>query len=168
MLRWRAATALVLAPVALAAIALGKWAILLVLLVVIAGAAYELSRALDPFPSWPPSAREPSRSSSPPHPRRRRPHPASRRGALDLRLRRLLRGTLLRSPPPLPEPEPENQGPPTAAIPEACNHPIFSIFSLRRRPLKAGEFSGSSSVSSRNHLPRFLATNATIMYNMLH
>src|SRR3954449_9261827 len=50
MLRWRAATALVLAPVALAAIALGKWAILLVLLVVIAGAAYELSRALDPLP----------------------------------------------------------------------------------------------------------------------
>src|SRR3954467_14276543 len=49
MLRWRAATALVLAPVALAAIALGKWAILL-LLVVIAGAAYELSRALDPLP----------------------------------------------------------------------------------------------------------------------
>jgi phosphatidate cytidylyltransferase len=50
MLRWRAATALVLAPVALATIALGKWAILLVLLVVIAGAAYELSRALEPLP----------------------------------------------------------------------------------------------------------------------
>ncbi|HEX5849348.1 MAG TPA: phosphatidate cytidylyltransferase [Rubrobacter sp.] len=50
MLRWRAVTALVLAPIALASIALGKWAILLVLLVVISGAAYELSRALEPLP----------------------------------------------------------------------------------------------------------------------
>ena len=50
MLRWRAATALVLAPIALASIALGKWAILLVLLAVIAGAAFELSRALEPLP----------------------------------------------------------------------------------------------------------------------
>lgn len=50
MLRWRAATALVLAPIALASIALGKWAILTVLLVVIAGAAYELSRALEQLP----------------------------------------------------------------------------------------------------------------------
>jgi phosphatidate cytidylyltransferase len=50
MLRWRAATALVLAPIALASIALGKWAILFVLLVVIAGAAYELSRAVEPLP----------------------------------------------------------------------------------------------------------------------
>ena len=50
MLRWRAATALVLAPIALGSIALGKWAILLFLLVVIAGAAYELSRALEPLP----------------------------------------------------------------------------------------------------------------------
>lgn len=50
MLRWRAATALVLAPIALATIALGKWAILVVLLVVIAGAAYELSHALEPLP----------------------------------------------------------------------------------------------------------------------
>jgi phosphatidate cytidylyltransferase len=50
MLRWRAATALVLAPIALVSIALGKWAILLFLLVVIAGAAYELSRALEPLP----------------------------------------------------------------------------------------------------------------------
>jgi phosphatidate cytidylyltransferase len=50
VLRWRAATALVLAPIALASIALGKWAILVVLVVVIAGAAYELSRALDPLP----------------------------------------------------------------------------------------------------------------------
>jgi len=50
MLRWRAATALVLAPIALASIALGKWAVLLVLLVVIAGAGYELSHALEPLP----------------------------------------------------------------------------------------------------------------------
>ena len=50
MLRWRAATALVLAPIALASIAIGKWAMIAVLLVVIAGAAYELSRALDPLP----------------------------------------------------------------------------------------------------------------------
>src|SRR5215210_8758801 len=50
MLRWRAATALVLAPIALASIALGNWAILLLLLVVIAGAAYELARALKPLP----------------------------------------------------------------------------------------------------------------------
>ena len=50
MLRWRAATALVLAPIALGSIALGKWTILLFLLVVIAGAAYELSRALEPLP----------------------------------------------------------------------------------------------------------------------
>jgi phosphatidate cytidylyltransferase len=50
VLRWRAVTALVLAPIALASIALGKWAVLAVLLVVIAGAAYELSRALEPLP----------------------------------------------------------------------------------------------------------------------
>ena len=50
MLRWRAATALVLAPIALASIAIGKWAMIAVLLLVIAGAAYELSRALDPLP----------------------------------------------------------------------------------------------------------------------
>jgi phosphatidate cytidylyltransferase len=50
MLRWRAATALVLAPIALASIAIGKWAVIVVLLVVIAGAAYELSRTLDPLP----------------------------------------------------------------------------------------------------------------------
>jgi phosphatidate cytidylyltransferase len=40
----------VLAPITLAAIVIGKWAILTVLLVVIAGAAYELSRALEPLP----------------------------------------------------------------------------------------------------------------------
>jgi phosphatidate cytidylyltransferase len=50
VLRWRAVTALVLAPIALASIALGKWAIILVLLVVITGAAYEISRALEPLP----------------------------------------------------------------------------------------------------------------------
>ena len=50
MLRWRTATALVLAPVALGAIALGKWAVLLVVLLVTVGAAYELSRALNPLP----------------------------------------------------------------------------------------------------------------------
>jgi len=50
VLRRRAATALVLAPIALVSIALGKWAVLAVLLVVIAGAAYELSRALEPLP----------------------------------------------------------------------------------------------------------------------
>ncbi len=50
MLRWRAATALVLAPVALGAIALGKWAVLVVVFLVMAVAAYELSRALEPLP----------------------------------------------------------------------------------------------------------------------
>ena len=50
MLLWRAATALVLAPIVLASIALGKWAVISVLLLVIAGAAYELSRALEPLP----------------------------------------------------------------------------------------------------------------------
>jgi len=50
VLRWRAATALVLAPVALGAIALGQWAVLAVLVAVIVGAAYELSRALKPLP----------------------------------------------------------------------------------------------------------------------
>jgi phosphatidate cytidylyltransferase len=50
VLRWRTATALVLAPVALGAIALGKWAVLLVVFLVTVGAAYELSRALNPLP----------------------------------------------------------------------------------------------------------------------
>lgn len=50
MLRWRAVTALVLAPLAVAAIVLGQWTILVVLLLVLAGAAYELSRALEPLP----------------------------------------------------------------------------------------------------------------------
>lgn len=50
MLRWRTATALVLAPVALGAIALGKWAVLVVVSLVIGVAAYELSQALKPLP----------------------------------------------------------------------------------------------------------------------
>ncbi|QIN82980.1 hypothetical protein GBA63_10215 [Rubrobacter tropicus] len=50
MLRWRTVTALVLAPIALAAIMIGEAAVLALVLVVIAGAAYELSRALKPLP----------------------------------------------------------------------------------------------------------------------
>ena len=50
MLRWRAATALILAPIALAGIAMGESAILALLILLIAGAAYELSRALEPLP----------------------------------------------------------------------------------------------------------------------
>ena len=50
MLRWRAVTALVLAPIALAAIMIGKGAVLALVLVLVAGAAYELSRALKPLP----------------------------------------------------------------------------------------------------------------------
>ncbi len=50
MLRWRAATALILAPIALAGIALGERTIFALLLLLIAGAAYELSRALEPLP----------------------------------------------------------------------------------------------------------------------
>ena len=50
MLRWRTATALVLAPIALGAIIVGKWAVLALVLLVIGVAAYELSRALTPLP----------------------------------------------------------------------------------------------------------------------
>ncbi len=50
MLRWRTATALVLAPVALGAIVLGKWAVLTLIFVVMGVAAYELSQALKPLP----------------------------------------------------------------------------------------------------------------------
>jgi phosphatidate cytidylyltransferase len=50
VLRWRTATALVLAPIALGAIALGQWAVFAVLVVVIVGAVYELSHALKPLP----------------------------------------------------------------------------------------------------------------------
>jgi phosphatidate cytidylyltransferase len=50
MLWWRTATALVLAPVALAAIVVGKWAVLALVFVVVCAAAYELSEALKPLP----------------------------------------------------------------------------------------------------------------------
>jgi phosphatidate cytidylyltransferase len=50
MLWWRTATALVLAPVALGAIILGKWAVLALVFVVVGVAAYELSEALKPLP----------------------------------------------------------------------------------------------------------------------
>jgi phosphatidate cytidylyltransferase len=50
MLWWRTATALVLAPVALGAILVGKWAVLALVCVVVGVAAYELSQALQPLP----------------------------------------------------------------------------------------------------------------------
>ena len=50
MLRRRAATALILAPIVLAGIALGKVTIFALILLLVAGAAYELSRALEPLP----------------------------------------------------------------------------------------------------------------------
>jgi phosphatidate cytidylyltransferase len=50
LLRWRAVTALILAPIALAGIALGERTIFALLLLLVAGAAYELSRALEPLP----------------------------------------------------------------------------------------------------------------------
>ena len=50
MLWWRTATALVLAPVALGAILVGKWAVLVLVCVVVGVAAYELSQALKPLP----------------------------------------------------------------------------------------------------------------------
>jgi phosphatidate cytidylyltransferase len=50
MLRWRSATALVLAPIALGAIALGRWAVFALVFLVIGVAAYELSQALKPLP----------------------------------------------------------------------------------------------------------------------
>lgn len=50
MLRWRTATALILAPVVLGAIALGGWAVLALALIVVALAAHELSEALRPLP----------------------------------------------------------------------------------------------------------------------
>jgi phosphatidate cytidylyltransferase len=50
VLRWRAATALILAPIVLAGIALGERTILALLILLIVGAAYELSRALEPLP----------------------------------------------------------------------------------------------------------------------
>ena len=50
MLWWRTATALVLAPIALGAILVGKWAVLALVCVVVGVAAYELSQALKPLP----------------------------------------------------------------------------------------------------------------------
>jgi phosphatidate cytidylyltransferase len=50
MLRWRTATALVLAPVALGAIILGKWAVIGLVFLVTGVAAYELSQVLKPLP----------------------------------------------------------------------------------------------------------------------
>jgi phosphatidate cytidylyltransferase len=50
MLWWRTATALVLAPIALGAIALGKWAVLVLVFIVMGVAAYEFSQALEPLP----------------------------------------------------------------------------------------------------------------------
>lgn len=50
MLRWRLLTALLLAPIVLLAIALGRWTILAAILLVVGCAAYELARALElPF-----------------------------------------------------------------------------------------------------------------------
>jgi phosphatidate cytidylyltransferase len=50
LLRWRTATALVLGPVVLGAILLGPWAVLILVLIVVGVAAYELSEALNPLP----------------------------------------------------------------------------------------------------------------------
>jgi phosphatidate cytidylyltransferase len=50
VLRWRLVTALVLAPAVLGAIAIGQWAVLAVVLVVVAWAARELASALEPLP----------------------------------------------------------------------------------------------------------------------
>lgn len=50
MLRWRALTAAIAAPVAIGAILLGKWAIVALVLLVVARAAQELARALENVP----------------------------------------------------------------------------------------------------------------------
>lgn len=50
MLRWRTATALILAPIVLGAILYGGWAIPVLILLVVARAAQELARALKPLP----------------------------------------------------------------------------------------------------------------------
>jgi phosphatidate cytidylyltransferase len=50
LLRWRTLTALILAPIVLGAILYGGWAILVVILLVVARAAQELARALKPLP----------------------------------------------------------------------------------------------------------------------
>jgi len=50
LLRWRFATALILAPIVLGAIYFERWGVLVVILLVIARAAQELVRALDKLP----------------------------------------------------------------------------------------------------------------------
>ncbi len=50
MLRWRFVTALILAPVVIGAVLYGDWAILVMILLVVARAAQELARALKPLP----------------------------------------------------------------------------------------------------------------------
>ncbi|MBA2691741.1 MAG: phosphatidate cytidylyltransferase [Rubrobacter sp.] len=50
MLRWRTITAILVAPIVLAGILAGEWAILALALVVVGISAYELSRALEPLP----------------------------------------------------------------------------------------------------------------------
>lgn len=50
MLRWRFVTALILAPLVIGAIVLGRWTIFAVILVVVALASYELTQALKPLP----------------------------------------------------------------------------------------------------------------------
>jgi phosphatidate cytidylyltransferase len=50
LLRWRALTALILAPIVLGAILYGGWAVLVLILLAVARAAQELARALKPLP----------------------------------------------------------------------------------------------------------------------
>ena len=50
MLRWRVVTAVVLAPLVVLALMLGKWAVLVVVFLLVARAAQELARALRPLP----------------------------------------------------------------------------------------------------------------------
>jgi phosphatidate cytidylyltransferase len=50
LLRWRTATALILAPIVLGALLYGGWAIPVLILLVVARAAQELARALKPLP----------------------------------------------------------------------------------------------------------------------
>jgi phosphatidate cytidylyltransferase len=52
VLRWRFVTALILAPIVLGAIYYERWAVLVVILLVVARAAQELARALDKLPFW--------------------------------------------------------------------------------------------------------------------
>jgi hypothetical protein len=50
VLRWRIVTAVVLAPLAVLALMLGKWAVLAVVFLLVARAAQELARVLQPLP----------------------------------------------------------------------------------------------------------------------